>query len=206
MVTPRRISLSTTAGKRRLRGFTLLEVTIVVVILAILSSLMLPRLFGHEKRNFRLVTEQVADLLLMYAQRDALSPRPVGISHDAERNWITLVTLEASENRLLEGASTWQMDSFVRPVKLPPIGSRPITVEFRADGELVNAAEWPLASTPGRDRPEIDITLYTEVGLTATVSLSPYSVAPSIWGLDDEQTYGPEPMDLDATGRSREDW
>ena len=190
-------------------GFTLLEVTVVVVILALLASIVVPRLTGNEKRTFRLATEQVADLLLMYAQRDTISRKPVGIRQELQgpdHNWILLVTLEASDNPLLEGASEWKSDRAVSPVKLPAFGNEPLTVEVRADGELMNVQDWPMASTPGRDRPTIDITLYGPDGLTATVSLASHAIAPDVFGLDDSQTYRPEPIDLDAIGRSREDW
>ncbi|UCD74343.1 MAG: prepilin-type N-terminal cleavage/methylation domain-containing protein [Phycisphaerales bacterium] len=193
----------------RAGGFTLLEVTVVVVILALLATIVVPRLTGNQKRTFRLATEQVADLLLMYAQRDSISRKPVGIRHELygpDHNWILLVTLEASDDPLLEGASEWKPDRAVAPVKLPLFGREPLPVEFRADGELMNVQDWPLASTPGRDRPTIDITLYGPDGLTATVSLASHAVAPDVYGLDDRQAYHPEPIDLDAIGHSREDW
>jgi prepilin-type N-terminal cleavage/methylation domain-containing protein len=190
-------------------GFTLLEVIVVVVIMALLATILVPRLAGNQKRTFRLATEQVADLLLMYAQRDSLSRKPVGIRQELQgpdHNWILLVTLETSDNPLLEGASEWKPDRAVAPVKLPAYGDEPLPVEVRADGELMNVQDWPLASTPGRDRPTIDITLYGPDGLTATVSLASHAIAPDVFGLDDSQTRRPEPIDLDAIGRSREDW
>ena len=50
-------------------GFTLIEMIVVIIVMAIMASLTLPRLFGNDRRQFQHVADQVSDLLMMYAQR-----------------------------------------------------------------------------------------------------------------------------------------
>ena len=100
------------------RAFTLVEVIVVIAVVAILATMMVPRLMGQKQRQLQAAADGVSDLLMMFAQREALSDRPVGIWHDAERNWIVLMRLEPVDGDDREPA-TWQPDHAVKPVKLP---------------------------------------------------------------------------------------
>jgi prepilin-type N-terminal cleavage/methylation domain-containing protein len=185
-------------------GFTLLEVIVVIAVLAILATMMVPRLVGQRQRELRAAADGVSDLLMMFAQREALSDRPVAIWHDAERNWIVLMRLEKPPGDDDEPAE-WQADHAVKPVKLPA-SIRPEDVYATADGEPIDFRQWPIVTEPGRPRPSVQITLATEDGLMRTIVLPAYEIA----AYDDET--GAElaelrrPVDLDAEGRHREDW
>ncbi|MCP3905955.1 MAG: type II secretion system protein [Planctomycetes bacterium] len=183
------------------RAFTLLEVLIVVVILAILATLAVPRLTGTTRRTFDLTVDRVADLLVMFAQRDALGQKPVGIRFDASRRELQLVTLE----RYDDGASDWWVDRFVIPVELPDVIDEE-RLGVYADGEWVDVREWPLHHTPGENRPSIEIVLASVDGEhETTIVLAPHDVAPR--RSDRAGTVAARtPIDLDGAGRSREDW
>ncbi len=176
----------------------------VVAVLAILSAMVVPRLGGHEKRLMSLAVTEVADMLTMFAQRDALSNRPAGIWHDTDRNWLVLMTLDIDEADPDEPADWWP-DPFVRPVKLPPlIGENGVFV--RADGEPVDIRIWPLATAPGQDRPALQIMLMADDGSTRTLVLPGHALAPYLLTSDSDLTGVRVPIDLDAAGLRQEDW
>ncbi len=185
-------------------AFTLIELVVVVAVLAILSAMVVPRLGGHEKRLMSLAVAQVADMLTMYAQRDALSNRPAGIWHDTDRNWLVLMTLDIDEANPEEPADWWP-DPFVRPVKLPPlIGENGVFV--RADGEPVDIRIWPLSTAPGQDRPAVQIMLMADDGSTRTLVLPGHAMAPYLLTSASDLTGVRVPVDLDAAGLRQEDW
>ncbi len=189
----------------RRRAFTLIEVIIVIALLAILTSMIVPRLVGHEGRVQQLAAERVADMLTMFAQREALSSKPVGIWHDAERNWLVLVVLDINDANPDEPA-TWRPDRAVAPVKLPA-SVPPDGVAGTADGRAIDFRQWPIATEPGRPRPRIEISLYTDDGSVRTVVLPAHAIAPYHLDRELESMIAlREPVDLDAAGRHREDW
>lgn len=185
-------------------GFTLIEVIVVIAVIAILATMMVPRLMGQKQRQLQAAADGVSDLLMMFAQREALSDRPVGIWHDAERNWIVLMRLEKLDPDD-DGPAEWQTDHAVKPVKLPP-SVQAQDVYATADGEPIDFRQWPVVTEPGRPRPSVEITLVTEDGLLRTIVLPAHAIA----AYDDETGYElaefRQPVDLDAEGRHREDW
>ncbi len=183
------------------RGFTLLELLVVMVILALLFSMIVPRFAGTERRALQLASDQVADLLTMYAQRATLGQKPVAVAYDPDRRSIMLLVIDIDDDRPDQPAD-WQVDRLVTPVKLP---STVDLLDARADGEPVDLALWPIANRPGKDRPTIEITLVGRDGETTAVVLAPHAVAPR---QIDPDGVGPAvriPTDLDAAGRHRDD-
>jgi hypothetical protein len=96
----------------------------------------------------------------------------------------------------------WELDRTVTPAALPPQVS---ILEARADGEVVDLAGWPLAHTPGEERPSIEITLKSDDD-TMTIFLDPYAVAPRILELQGLGAIDRVSVDLDSAGLAREDW
>ncbi len=182
-------------------AFTLLEVIIVMVIMAILMTITVPRLLDRDERTLQLAADRVADLLTVYAQRDQLSARPAGLFHDAERNWIVLMILDIDPERPGDPAR-WRPDPSARPVKLPPrIAAGGVTVI--ADGLPVDIQAWPLATEPGQERTAVEITLMDDEGRTRTLALPAHAIAPQ---RTEAELLVRTAIDLDAAGRSREDW
>jgi hypothetical protein len=183
----------------------LLEVMVVVVILAIMSTMAMPYLTGTTRRTFELCVDQVADLLTMYAQRDNLGQKPVGLWYDAHRRQLELVVLDVDESGFGEDA-TWRPDRFIKPVKLPDVVDGE-SLALWADGELLDITDptRPIYHTPGDNRPTLEIALQTyDQRHYAALILTPHAVAPR--RLDDRALSVRMPEDLDAAGRSREDW
>ncbi len=188
---------------RTRRGFTLLEVVIVIAILAILAALAIPRLLDHEHRLFNLTCDRTSDLLTIFAQRSALGQTPVGIRFDYERRWLEVMVYDVPEGSL-DGQGQWRTDPFITPVKFPPMETARL-LEVRGDGREFDTSVWPLSTTPGQDRPSIEIILEGP-SRTVTIALPPYAVSPKQIDWDDPQAELYTPIDLTSIGRSREEW
>lgn len=181
----------------------MIEMIVVVIILAMLASMIMPRLGNTDRREFKLAVEQVNDMLTMYAQRECLGEKIVGLQQNIPDNSLELVLLDF-DNARPEIPATWRRDFYVKPVKFPPF-MRPEDIEVYADGESADIATWPLSNDFGQDRPLIEIVMRGPVE-NARLLLTPYAAAPvNLEALGDAA--GPrEKIDLDAAGMSREDW
>ena len=182
-------------------AFTLIEMMVVLMILAVFATIAIPRVTGSAKRSFELAVDEVSDLLMMYAQRDRLSERPVGIQYDPTRKWLMLVVLQTEE----DNEARWVIDRFVNPVKLPPVVDTDAMVIY-ADQDPIDIINFPLTHQPGERRPALTVMLQgTEQEFQAMLQLAPHDLAPRrIDG--DSYDVARQPIDLDATGRAREDW
>jgi prepilin-type N-terminal cleavage/methylation domain-containing protein len=191
---------------RRHHGFTILELTVVLLVIAMMAVMIVPRLTTTRKRTFENTVEQIADLMLMYAQRESLGQRPVGLRLERDRNGdsrLLLETLDIDPNNASD--QTWRRDRFVNPVVLPSV----IDVDsllIRADDEFVDIEDRPLMNTPGETRPHIEISLRTvDSAHSAILSLAPHALAP-VRLSGDGRGERPTAIDLDQGGFGREDW
>lgn len=184
------------------RAFTLIEVIVVVVIMAILAGMLIPRFARTRERQFRLMAEEVLDLTMMFAQREALGQRPIGLWYDGEQHQLEVLILEPDPSDP-SGDEEWRADVSINPVSLPEWVDPPVVLW---DERYVDIQRWPLTSEPGQRRPRLELSLRSD-NLTASVILMPHAITPRLYGLDavtalpDRQI-----IDLDAAGRSREDW
>ena len=181
-----------------------MELIIVIIILAMIMSITIPRLVSQGRRELELAAEQLLDMLTMFAQREATEQRPIALWHDAGRNWIVLMVLD-SDPADPEAPADWRVDPYVSPVKLPS-SVDPQYVYATEDGEQVDFQKWPIATQLGQPRPAVEISFANEDGLTKTVTLPAHALAP--YRQDGSGTYAGlrYPIDLDAAGRRQEDW
>ncbi len=183
-------------------GFTVLEMLIVITILAILASMFVPRLLGSDVREFRLTAERVADLMTMYAKRDHLSQKPIALRYDVETSRLYLLIYDVD----YEGGDEepyWHADRNTRPVYLPEFVELTNVI---ADGMSIDISRWPLQNRPGQQRQSIDLILTGPANERVRITLPPYAVAPIVDGLGRETAHVRRAVDLNATGRSREEW
>ncbi|MFK7961340.1 MAG: type II secretion system protein [Phycisphaerales bacterium] len=195
------------------RAFTMLEVIVVCIIMAIMAGLIVPRLSGLANRRFDLVATGTADAMLMFAQRDLAASSPVGfqmLSGPDGETRLALMTLgvpgDAGE-RASDDAE-WRIDPFVRPVVFP-IEVDGSSFEFLVDDESLDIENQPFSHVPGDRRPRIEIAFRSrDGGRQARLTLEPYAIGPTvrIGSQIRSESNSRQPVDLDNTGRSREDW
>lgn len=188
-------------ARATVRAFTLLEMIVVIIVLAILATLIIPRLTGNQKREFRATVDKVGDLLTMYGQRQNLGQKIVGLQQRRDDNTIMLIEIDSAD---AAGFSNWRIDPYVKPVRLP-VFMTDADIEFYVDGDPYDIADWPLSSEPGQERPTIEIRMRGPEDF-ATLVLQPHGVAPIVINGENSSGINREPVDLDAEGRSREDW
>lgn len=203
------------ASRRGRPGFTLLEIIVAVAIMALLATAIVPRLSGLGQRRFDLAVTQAADLVMMFAQRDMAGTTPVGIdlqvNPDGERRLRLLVLTPPPGEPDATELTEWRRDPFVRVVTMPNAVD-PGMIRLIVDGEEVDILSGPFTHVPGDRRPRIEMLLGSSGGdRFGRITLPPYALGPDIViGKDIRSAAGfgggREPLDLDAAGRSREDW
>ena len=193
-----------TSTTRHSRGFTLVEVIVVAILLSFAALAVVPSLRANPSARFQLASDQVIDLLSVYALRDRTGNAPVALQRQLEFQGMEVVSdrLALLVQDETDGVTEWRIDPHVRPVELIDAISRD-GIDVRLDGELIDTEGEPIAHRPGEDRPDILILLRQEdLQLTAMIRLSPWSIAPS----RDGRAESMDEIDLDGLGRSEVDW
>lgn len=195
------MSRARTQHPSRARAFTLIELIVVVVILAITAVAVVPKFTGTLRQESSNAVDRVAELMRLFAYRQALGSQQVALWRDGADGRIHLIVKDVDPADPTS-APEWRADRFAAPVALPE-GLE--LLEIRKDDQRVDPSEWTIASVPGGERPKVEIRLAGH-GVDATVVLPPGS--PSVVRVDADK---PEPfaraqIDLDQAGRSREPW
>ncbi|MDP7029146.1 MAG: type II secretion system protein [Phycisphaerales bacterium] len=190
------------------RGFTLIEVIVVTVLVAALATVLVSRLTGAANREFDLASDKVSDLLLMYAMRSEFANEPVGISANPDRNSLQLLIRRGDRDEFNDG---WAEDISVPEVRLPDTISVS-DMEFLADGDHVDPTFKPVTNLPGQPRPRLEVTLQSRdprMPRTVTLILSGNAWRPirvdSMRG-EPVGAISRTPTDLDRSGQWQEDW
>jgi prepilin-type N-terminal cleavage/methylation domain-containing protein len=200
--------MRTSRNRPRHTGFTLIEVIVVTVLMAMLAVVLVSRLTGGRSREFDLATEQVSDLMLMYAIRSEFADEPVGISTDPERNSLQLVIRRGERDEFNDG---WQPDRSVREVRLPEF--LPVqAMEFLVKGDWVDPSDKPITNLPGQPRPSLEVTLQSDDPRnprSVRLTLNSCSLRPLKQDSMRNEPNSSVPrtaIDLDTSGRWQEDW
>ena len=114
------------AQARGRRAFTLVEVLVVMVIIAILAMLTVPRLIGSQSRQAEVEVQGVRALLSQAAQRDAVSSDTLSLNYDAEKQELSVQSLVEKE-----GQRDWHALPLIRPVRFTSI----VLADATADGQ-----------------------------------------------------------------------
>ena len=182
------------------RGFTLLELIVVISILAIVSSFVIPRLRGLSKGKADIACERLSELLSLFAWRDNAGSQQCAVYMNPDSSAIELWTLEPNPNRPTDQAE-WMPDRFVQPVRMP----EGVELEVMADGLRLNGSEWRIVGSPSGNRVRIEMKVIAE-GFEAQLVLVPGAAMPTRVDngkvIEDQRAA----QDLDARGMSRESW
>lgn len=188
------------ASTRVRRGFTLVEAIIVVVILAILASLVVPRFGAVRRSEDRYAVDQIADLMRMWGYRTSIMTQQVGIWNDPQRGWIQLMIRDFDPNNP-DDPPIWQPDKLSNEVVLPD-GTQFTEVIF--DGERQELGNWFIQSNADGSRPRLEIAMSGPAGVTRLI-LEPYSN--SVQRVDSQGGGGIRgPIDLDRDVGERTPW
>ncbi|MBT7351825.1 MAG: type II secretion system protein [Phycisphaerae bacterium] len=190
------------------RAFTLIEVIVVTVLMAMLAAVLVTRLSGAASREFDIATEKVSDLMLMYAIRSEFAAEPVGITVDPNRNSLSLVIRRGERDDMNNG---WMPDLSVREVRLPDF--LPVQqMEFLVDGDSVDPSDKPITNLPGQPRPGLEVTLSSNdsrLARSVRLTLTPSALRPLRQDSMRNEPISSIPrtsIDLDTSGRWQEDW
>lgn len=193
--------ISNNLQRARTRGFTLIEVIIVIMIIVLFAGLILPRLSGLNRRAEQIAVDRVADLLSAFSYRDSLASGSTAIEYSSSGGSLALLTLWVDPEEP-DDPAIWSHDILAPMVRLPE------TMGMRAyeDGELLADSDWSILTRVDGTRPKIEIELVGE-SINSTIMLDPWAQTPSVVDeLSLETTLLSDAIDLDAIGQDKEPW
>ncbi len=130
------------------RGFTMIELVVVVLLIAVIGGLMVPRLVGNARRRASAECEDIARLFSVAASRSALSGQSVLISYDGRSHVISAYVLREVVERG-EVRQQWSSDLMLQPVRLESLAFR----RGMADSQALSSSGWEVAFPTGEPRP-----------------------------------------------------
>lgn len=185
------------------RGFTIVELIVVVVILGVISGLVAPRLLNLGGKQARADAQAIAEVLAIAARREDQTSQPVAIEYDGELNEVTMVVFASPEGT--NDAPVWRTDRLAPPAVLHT------TVVERAvsEGNELPSGRWRIELSQSSRRPAVSVTIVDEThgdrwriqlpaGSTQVV-VTPASAGDSASMVDGS-------IDLDRAGRGQDPW
>jgi len=142
------------------RAFTLVEVLVVMVIIAILATLTVPRLIGAQGRQAEVEAQSVRTLLSQAAQRDAVSSEPLAINFDHEKGELTIQALLPLPGEEEGGRRDWRPLPLFRPLRLTSL----VIAQAAADGQAQppdTSFRVVFAGEGAKPRPTLSLLLHT---------------------------------------------
>lgn len=184
------------------RGFTLIELVVVVVILAIAAAVVTPRLLDRAPRTAQLSARSLTDLVSALGVRASLGGQRLALRYDSRDNRVVPESWRfrgSPGDFAIEG--DWADDSILAPVTLEELEVRSLTV----DGASLPPGSWRIESRNGAPAPAVSLTVGQPRGGPAwTIDLTPGSLRAHL-----RSAGAPAPAageDLDARGLDKEPW
>lgn len=187
------------------RGFSLIEIMVVVVIIAVLAGLVVPRMGNLGARQAESEARAVHALVASAAQRDAMSSQAYAIAFDSGASKLGLLALVEESPR--EGdppVARWVPAPGQPPVQIAAGELRSVSV----DGQQLSG-EWKIELRPGQPRPSISVLMGVRDspdGSAWQIDLAPGAMAAVLIALESPGQWSPMGsgvQDLDtAAGRS----
>ena len=190
-------------------AFTLAELVVVTVTLAVLAGVMMPRLVRRDGRAAAQTAESVRQLLSAAAQRQTLTSQRLALDlSPGPGGGLRLSLLVPSDADPREGsADAWRPDPLVVPVVMAdaqPVGGA-------AGDQRLDAARWRVELSSESGRPAVAIVLREADGARAwRVELPSEAVAARVVVIDPGDAgsalTAPGVVDLDDTGMRDQPW
>jgi len=191
----------------RARGaFTLVEVLVVMVIIAILATLTVPRLIGAQGRQAEVEAQGVRALLSQAAQRDAVSSEAMAVNYDTEKRELSIEALAD-----VDGTRAWRPIPMIRPIRFASID----LASASSDGqEQPPDTSFRVQLSGAKPRPAVSLLLRTTANLPGTprawqVDLLPGQTVATLRAIPVSAPLTPPSattIDLDVEGQRTQPW
>jgi prepilin-type N-terminal cleavage/methylation domain-containing protein len=191
------------------RAFTFVELVVVIVILAVVAGMVIPRLTSWKSREGELAVNIVADLLTAAAKRDTYSTQRSAIEFDASTGRFRLLALRVRDVQSFDpGGEEWVEDPLSPAAKLEGANLMSATAGIAELDPKRFQIEFPGAGS-AQGRPGLALVFADTAGQQWTVRLPSTAtraeVTPGVSraGSTTGDSYA---VDLDATGRRDDPW
>lgn len=141
------------------RGFSLLEVITVVVMLGVAAGLVLPRLAPSSANTIEAELDAVAAVLTAVAQRDAVSSQRLALEYDPEGNELATLVFQRAAGASNMDDEIWRRDPFLGTLRL----ANTKIVRATVGGSIYDDGAFRMDLAPGTPRPEV-VLIATPIG------------------------------------------
>jgi type II secretory pathway pseudopilin PulG len=187
----------------RLTAFTLIELVVAIIILAVMAGLIVPRLLSTADRRIRAEVESVADVVTVAARRASLSTQRVALLYDGGTSLRVMVLRAKDLSSFAPGNLEWVPD-MLAPV--PSLNEVSVT-SATADGKQLPSSSWRVEFVPSTRNPDLAIGLEDSAGRPWTVVLGGDSIqARAMGGTPTQVGVQTTATDLDAGGKGDQPW
>lgn len=192
-------------------GFTLIEMLVVVILLGLIATLVVPRITGNDRRLAEAKVKEIASMLSVVAQRNAVANEHLALNWSRTSNDLVLQVLRTQGDDTRWSKPRWQTDPLVPAVKLEKVQ----LAESHFDGSRGDTRQWRLDLTPFQPRPHIELIFRTEPGVSPSgawlIELLPYAGDAAVTDLGASgssrgASNALRSIDLDALGQGESPW
>jgi prepilin-type N-terminal cleavage/methylation domain-containing protein len=185
---------------RKIPGFTLIELVVAIIVVAILAGVILPRLLSTGEREARAEAEAVASLLGAAARRAALTTQPIAIDYADGQFRVMMLRAKDTESFTPDNM-VWVPEMLLPTLQLSTLS----LVSATQDTAALSPRSWRV-ELGGDVRPELLVNLEDPRRRLWTILLSPDAEGALL--MDDRQLIGGagQIVDLDRAGRGMAAW
>lgn len=183
------------------RGFSLIELVVVLVILAVVLGVAAPRLATISGGKTRAAAQQTAVLLSAVARREQLSSQPIAIDFDG----VTGRLAAHSKRSTAAGSmSDWAPDPLIAPVDLSECPPTAVNI----GDDAVDPSRFRIDLRLNFPRPTIRIAVQgSDAASPLTVVLPAGRLTAGVAGPNDDlNAHTDVAIDLDAAGKGDDAW
>jgi prepilin-type N-terminal cleavage/methylation domain-containing protein len=185
------------------RAFTLIELVVAIVIMAVMVGLIVPRLLSTTERRTRAEVESVADVVTVAARRASLSTQRVSLAYDSGVGLRVMIQRAKDLASFQPGNLQWVYDPLA-----PSPSLEGVTVTGASlDGKALTGSSWLVDFFPASRQPDLSIGLEDSSGRPWTVVLTGDSVqARAYQGTAAQVGVRTTAIDLDNGGKGDQPW
>jgi prepilin-type N-terminal cleavage/methylation domain-containing protein len=184
---------------RALPAFTLIELVVVIVLLAIFAAAVAPRFLSLGSRRAESEVQAVASLISAAAMRDVLTSQPIALSFDAETARLSMLCVQAAS---ADAVGLWKQDPIVAPITL----SEARIVSIQSGVRTLDPREWRIEFPQIEPREKLTIELADAKDESRWVLiLSPTATAAALFP-GSEKDLPSDETDLDQIGKEEDSW